>query len=167
MSLVNQNLERLREIKELIKELPKELYSKKLSILNGASVGQHFRHIIEFYACLSKGLENGKVSYDHRQRDVLIEDHVFYAISALDEIIQFLTLTNDDRALVLFANYNHSLEESTCLQTSLFRELAYALDHTVHHMAIVKIALLEEGFAVDDNLGVAASTIRSRLLKAV
>ena len=167
MSLVIQNLERLREIRVLIKRLPKKLYSKKLDILNGASVGQHLRHIIEFYLCIIKGLKDGKVSYDRRERDVLIEDHGFYAISALDKIIRFLKLTNGDRALVLTANYNHSLEETSYLHTSLFRELAYALDHAVHHMAIVKIALLEEDFAVDDNLGVASSTIRNRRFKAV
>jgi hypothetical protein len=44
--------------------------------------------------------------------------------------------------------------------------LAYAIDHADHHLAIIKIALNDEGIELDDEIGVASSTIRSRKLCA-
>jgi hypothetical protein len=46
----------------------------------------------------------------------------------------------------------------------LFRELAYDLEHSIHHQAIIKIAMknLNSEYALNENFGVARSTIRFR-----
>jgi len=46
----------------------------------------------------------------------------------------------------------------------LHRELQYNIEHAVHHLAIIKIGVktLEDSFKLDDNFGIAASTIRNK-----
>jgi hypothetical protein len=164
MTLILHNIKKLEEIKNLLQQLPQNLYTKPKDILSEATIGQHFRHILEFYICLERGVKTGTVSYDERERNVLIETNVVYAMIHIKQLIHFLTLSKNDRSLTMKANYSNVLEEQTIIQTSFYRELAYALDHTVHHLAIIKIALSEETerVEVDKNLGVAPSTVRYR-----
>jgi len=141
MVLIKHNIEKLEEIKELLSQLPEQLYTDPKDILSEVTIGQHFRHILEFYVCLEKGIEIGVVCYDARERNVLIETDINYAIETIKSLTGFLNRLGDDFKLVLKASYSNDLEEQTNMQSSLYRELAYALDHTVHHLAIVKIAL--------------------------
>jgi hypothetical protein len=164
MTLILYNINKLEDIKGLLQKLPKELYTSPKEILSKATIGQHFRHILEFYICLEKGAKTGTVCYDERERNILIETSKAYAMSCIEKLIPFLASLKVDQSLTLKANYSKNPEEHTTLNTSLFRELAYALDHTVHHLAIIKIALSGEDAKVlmDNNFGVAPSTIRYR-----
>jgi len=47
-------------------------------------------------------------------------------------------------------------------KSSIGRELLYAYDHAVHHLAIVKLGIHAEfpGIELDDSMGVASSTLR-------
>ena len=164
MTLIHHNIKKLEEIKSLLLQFSEELYTAPRGILSEATIGQHFRHILEFYVCLEKGNKTGSVSYDERERNVLLETDMVYAMKSIEKLIQFLSSLKNDHSLTMKANYSDANEELTIIQTSLYRELAYALDHTVHHLAIVKIALSEEveSVQVDSNFGVAPSTIRYR-----
>ena len=63
----------LTKMKQHLQELSEDVYKAPCTLLNQTSVGQHFRHIIEFYICLQMGVPNGSVCYDERKRDLLIE----------------------------------------------------------------------------------------------
>ena len=164
MSITKHSIEKLQDIHSLLSNMTIGYYTKPLSILNDATVGQHMRHIIEFFICIKKGIDEGMVSFDERERNPVIENDKYFAKRQIRELIDFLDQTNIDKALILKANYSGGEENSDLLKTSLFRELAYALDHTVHHLAIVKIALSQEkiNLGIDENFGVAPSTIRNR-----
>ncbi len=163
--LIKHNIDKLSEIKNLLLRLPLEVYSSPVEILNEATIGQHFRHILEFYSCLEKGIENRTVSYDDRERDVKIESYINYALESIEKTIRFLEKIEKDFPLTLKANYSTSLSTNqVSIPSSLYRELAYAMDHTVHHLAIIKIALSvsKQKVELNENLGVAPSTIRYR-----
>lgn len=166
MALINHNIQKLEEIIYLLEQVPDQLYTQQKEILNGATIGQHFRHIIEFYTCLEKGNEVGFVSYDKRERDMNIENNLAFTIKTIEDLISFLSNLTADKIMLLQANYetpSSKGKEGNCLiNTSLYRELAYALDHTVHHLAIINIALIEDREIIDlpPNFGVAPSTVR-------
>jgi uncharacterized damage-inducible protein DinB len=161
MTLILHNINKLSEIKSLLTKLPKELYAAPKKVLSNASIGQHFRHILEFYTSLEKGAKTGTVCYDDRKRNELIETYANHAENSVEKSIDFLNSIEADGPLKMRANYATS-EEQSVIQTSLYRELAYALDHTIHHLAIIKIALLTENkeIKLDSDFGVAPSTIR-------
>ena len=164
MKLIHDNIEKLEEIKALFSELSPDLYIQQIPVLNGATLGQHFRHILEFYICLIKGVAKGEVCYDERERNELIESKINYATKTINNVIMYLLSINSDKAIVLKSNYSTLPEDYEEIPSSLHRELAYALDHTVHHLALVKIALQVENIPVDEHFGVAPSTIRYRQL---
>lgn len=165
MSLIHHNVKKLEEINILLEKLPEELFIRPKEVLSGSSIGQHFRHILEFYICLIKGLDTGIISYDSRERNIEIETDKNTASKIIMEIIYFFNSVQCNRNLIFSASYSSiSGEPNTEISTTLYREFAYALDHTIHHLAIVKIALSEEKETaiISKNLGVAPSTIRYR-----
>ena len=57
------------------------------------------RHIIELFQELQKGYENGIVNYDNRQRDMLLENDISMARSAIADILK--QLFEEDKPLLL------------------------------------------------------------------
>lgn len=154
----------LVEIKDLLSGLTKEQYSNKLEILTNASVGQHVRHILEFYQCLFAGGETKTVNYDSRQRDLKIETDLFIAKKTIDEIINALLDVKKDFSVSFKANYSFENEDkSEIIQSSFYRELAYNLEHSIHHQALIKVAITEMKLSrlVKETFGFAPSTIRN------
>lgn len=152
----------LREIKQLIASLNTEQYTHKSSLLSGASIGQHVRHILEFYLCLIYGIKVGKVNYDKRERDLKIEMDLTFAAYTIDKICSNLPTSNHDLEILLEGNFSSNEGEITTIKTSFNRELAYCLEHSIHHQALIKIGLIEQQVAhlVGDDFGVAPATIR-------
>ncbi len=99
------------------------------------------------------------VNYDQRKRDIKIETNRVYAISLLRAITAFLEY--EDKPLVLVADF--SGEEPCSVKTNFYRELVYNLEHTVHHMALLRIGVKEVSeIYLPDDFGVAMSTIKYR-----
>jgi len=61
-------------------------------------------------------------------------------------------------------SYDKNNNESFKIKTSLDRELVYNIEHAIHHMAIIRIAIENEfdSVSIDKHFGVAYSTIRFR-----
>ena len=154
----------LVEIKDLLSGLTKKQYSNKLEILTNASVGQHVRHILEFYQCLLAGNDTKTVNYDSRQRDLKIETDLFIAKKTIDDIINALLDVKNDFPVSFTANYSFDNEDkSEIINSSFYRELAYNLEHSIHHQALIKVAITEMKLSrlVKETFGFAPSTIRN------
>ncbi len=143
----------------LLKLLPDEVYRTKLATLHGHSVGQHTRHILEFYQCLLQQAASSRVCYDDRRRDAHIEADLGHALACAEELWDQLAQPLTDRELWI---ENHSAPGA--IASSLARELVYLIEHTIHHLAIIKIGL-NQGYphlVLPVNLGVAPSTLLYR-----
>lgn len=152
----------LRQLELVVEGIRPGDFSRTSPTLGGSTIGQHVRHTIEFFQCLEHGLASGVVNYDHRAHDELLESHPALAVSALQSIRRFMDLHVSDRAMALHACYRHHEEETQEIATTYFRELAYNLEHAVHHMAIIRMGLREEASYVQlpPDFGMAASTLR-------
>lgn len=161
--MIKYAINNLSEIRELIRRLSSEQYTRQLDYLNNSSIGEHVRHILEFYVCLLESVNSGEVNYDNRKRNRCIEQETGKAIGLINTITTELAFVDKDLCLEFKACYSTGHEEKTeRFQTTFFRELAYNLEHSVHHQALIKVALLEMKLlsSVGPNFGVAASTIR-------
>lgn len=135
------------------------VYSSK--ILSNASIGQHVRHIIEMFICLEEGYENGIVNYENRKRDIAIETKRTVAIDMLKNIYDNLNKAN--KCMLLQGSYNDNIDELIDFDTNYYREIAYNLEHTIHHMALIKVGIREvSDIEVPEGFGVASSTIKFR-----
>ncbi len=166
--LIEAILKNLIDLKSLILKLSDEDYVLKREVYSGSSIGQHVRHILEFYRCALVSLESGVVCYDHRKRDERIELSRKFACKVMKEISDRVPVIKGDFPIKLQANFSSEGEASLEIQTSLYRELAYCLEHDIHHQALIKVGLVSAGndFLFSENFGVAPSTIRSMVITA-
>lgn len=141
--------------------LENEQYSHPCKNLSGNTVGQHVRHIIEMFQCLEAGYLSGEVDYDKRKRDQQIESDKRFATELLQEITNQITRKNKSLQLLTYYDDLSVLPEG--IGTNYYREIAYNLEHTIHHMALIRVGLRELGdIPVDDTYGVATSTLKFR-----
>ena len=69
----------------------------------------------------------------------------------------------ENKSLVLEAGFDENSYELNNIPTNYFREIAYNLEHTIHHMALIKIGISEvSDLELADGYGVASSTIKYR-----
>lgn len=160
--MINHCIQNLWQIKKLICQMKEEDYSKKLIVLSGSSIGQHLRHILELYQCLLDGSISNEVNYDNRKRDFKLENDPAFALNFIEEITDKLTHLEGDKMLTLFGSFTADSDNNTAILTSFYRELAYNLEHSIHHQALIKIGLSAMGlsYLVDSDFGVATATIK-------
>lgn len=151
----------LLQLQDLLEDLTDEQYMRKIKLLSNATLGQHTRHIIEFFLELNAGYVTGKVNYDKRERDYRIETGRACAMDSLTKIISLLNKEN--KALALMVDYNNDNEEPGFVETNYSRELVYNLEHTVHHMALLRIGVnAVSTIVLPVDFGVAISTLKHR-----
>ena len=150
-----------QQLNEVLDQLTAEQYQTPSENLSGSSVGQHTRHIIELFQCLLAGYEKGSICYDDRKRDVRIESDPLFAKQLLGDIASSIERTNIE--LQLSGVYDEASTDQLHLTTNYNRELLYNLEHTVHHMALIRVGLKElKTEFVTEHFGIASSTIRHR-----
>lgn len=148
---------------DLLQRVNEETYSRPLSLFNGSSIGQHFRHIIDFYGCMANNAQDGRLDYAHRQRDTRVETEPAYAAEMLERFFNKLKDLDETTSVEVVADFSSDFNETRPVVTSCIgREMMYAYDHAVHHLAIIKMGLksVAPGFEMDKNLGVAPSTVK-------
>jgi len=151
-------------LNEILKCMTEEDYSRTLSTLHGASIGQHARHIIEFVDCLLLIQENETISYDDRKRDTNLERNLNDYLSRSNDFIHSLYQKRDNFPLRIKFYLDKDLY--TITDSNYFREELFVLDHTIHHLAIIKIGITENfpDLRIPAEFGFTASTIRAKNL---
>jgi uncharacterized damage-inducible protein DinB len=149
--LLTDSLDRMEE----------EQYNYSCENLSGNTIGQHVRHIIEMFQRLELGYQSGEINYDNRKRDKQIETDKRYATRLINEIVEQIEKADKNLSLVIYPGEMPAEPER--ISTSYFREILYNLEHTIHHMALIRVGLREIGeIPVDDSYGVSSSTIKFR-----
>jgi hypothetical protein len=149
------------QLGETIRQLTAAAYVQPCTNLVNNTIGQHVRHIIELFQCLENGYNEGIVNYEKRKRDTAIETNKELALQLLQEI--YSNLGRPDKELVLNASYDDHSSEPLSITTNYFREIAYNLEHTIHHMALIRVGINEvSAIELPENFGVASSTVKHR-----
>jgi len=151
----------LCQLSETIRQLTPEQYVQPVTSLFNATIGQHVRHIIELYMQLDKGYIGGTINYDQRKREILFETN----LTVVNELLLNLPLilNKPDKELKLELNYSDSPDLLLPVASNYYRELAYNLEHTIHHMALIRIGIHEiANIAIPADFGIAHSTIQYR-----
>jgi uncharacterized damage-inducible protein DinB len=152
----------LEQLEDAVAGISQQEFTRSSITLSGATIGQHIRHTIEFFVCLEEGFGSGVINYDKRAHDKSIEMDKTRALVTLAGIRTFISNSADNKKLMLEGAYDTNSTEVYTIETNYLRELAYNIEHTVHHMAIMKIGLREMAPYVElpADFGVAASTTR-------
>jgi hypothetical protein len=149
------------QLKNTLENLSDEQYCMPSKHLNNSTIGQHTRHVIEMFVCLNEGYDTGVVNYENRKRDPIIETNKEVAINLLNQII--LSLDKIDKPLFLEGSYNEHSALLMRFDTNYHREVVYNLEHTIHHMALIRVGLRELNIQhLSESFGVAPSTAKHK-----
>ena len=155
----------LQQLNNALMQLSNDQYKMGSRLLNNATIGAHTRHVIELFQCVLQGYETGVVNYDKRARNIALEQQKILASATIDIILNSLKKENKD--LFLEAVYNEFSATPQRISTNYYREIIYNLEHTIHHMALIRIAINEiTSIELPISFGVAASTLQYKKLSA-
>lgn len=160
MTINKTSLTIFQQLLDLLNQLNNDEYTREMDLLSKNSISKHVRHIIEFYECLFNGLNTKEINYDSRKRNADIENNLEYTIQICKNIQSLLEKHTNDTELTLVVDYGE--DNCTSLKTTFFRELAYNIEHAIHHFAIIHIAVKNQLHDVQlaSNFGIAYSTVK-------
>jgi hypothetical protein len=127
-------------------------------------IGAHLRHAAEHFICFLRGLGDGVVDYDARDRDESIERDPACFREALAGVCHTLsTLTPDQLRQRIVVRQTAALDsEPSTLESTVERELVFLSSHTIHHLAVVRNLCREQGVDLPEDLALAFSTAAFR-----
>ena len=162
MQLITTSIHILNQLKDLAIQLSDEEFSAELDLLQANSLGRHMRHIAEFFDLLVHADLSTPVNYDRRKHDPVLEEDRHKMIAKIEKIEEQVQSIELGSPLELELSYTDSESDTVVLSSSVDRELAYNIEHAIHHMAIMKMALATvfPGIRLDDSFGIAYSTMR-------
>ena len=154
-----------KQISNLLDQIDQASYHKPLAVFKGSSLGQHVRHILDFYTCISKGCANDLIDYSKRQRDARIEQDKNFAKAMLNNLSEEICGLDEAALIQVRADFSTETElDRPIVHSSIGREIMFAYDHALHHLAIIKIGIQTAfpNLDLEENLGVAPATVKYR-----
>ncbi len=140
-----------------------EVYARPLEGAFSASLGAHYRHVLDHFFCLAEGIRTGQVNYDQRRRNPRLERSVEQARFATERLVdEFRGLTGDVLRRECSVAYSVGYGESDVelVRSNLAREAMFCVGHAIHHYAILKLLCVGEGVKLPYEFGVAPSTLK-------
>lgn len=156
------NADLLRQVLKLLPTLSDENYRSLPSTCMEGSIGQHLRHVIDHYHCFIKGIQRGHVDYSARGRNLQLECCPAFARETINQLADTLDALDISGSSELKVLHEPVIGDSEPAVSSVTRELEFLLSHTIHHYALIAIALRLLGKSVPKNFGLAFSTVNFR-----
>lgn len=162
VTLSQSTIYTLGQLNDLLEKTHEDQYQEALVILSNNSVGKHVRHIIECYQSLLSGVSSTVIDYENRARNIALETSPYLAIQELININDAVQFLKEDKSVYLQVNQSHESEGDLLVKSTLAREIVYCLEHAIHHMAIIAIAVKASfpEIAIHPHFGCAYATIK-------
>jgi uncharacterized damage-inducible protein DinB len=124
------------------------------------SVGEHVRHLLDHVAALVAADPGVALSYDHRERGTAVE---IDPAAALRQILRLQAALGRwaERPLDTPVRVTSRIDAGgppVVGWSTLGRELAFVVSHTIHHQAMIALLLAVQGMATPERFGYAPST---------
>jgi uncharacterized damage-inducible protein DinB len=150
----------LDDLRDVVDRVPDDVFARPPAGKSSGSLGAHVRHCLDHVSALLEGAPNGRMSYDHRARGTEAETNRTAALARIRALTE-AALNMDPRLLSRCIRLNVKLDArgtSTDVQSTVGRELAFVISHTIHHNATIALLLAEIGTELPNRFGVAPST---------
>jgi hypothetical protein len=152
----------LEQLLGLAGKMTDKQFSMALPVLMDNSIGKHYRHIIEFYQVMLEGIGKGRINYDSRRHNLELEQSREKCLSELHRIRERFNEPFWQDPLELSGSYSLNSDELYSVSTNAEREIVYNIEHAVHHMAIIRIAVQHDipELEIEPEFGYAFSTLK-------
>jgi hypothetical protein len=143
----------------LVRVSPEAYVARPAPGISGA-VGEQVRHTLDHIAVLLSADTRETLSYDRRRRGTAVETD---PTMALDETLRLKALVQSHAARsldepVFVASRLSAAGAEVQGWSTIGRELAFVVAHTIHHEAIIALLLAFQGIQVPPRFGYAPST---------
>lgn len=161
--LVSAVEEVLRQGCTLLDAINDEAYSRKEGGPQGASLGAHYRHVLDHFLCLLDGIRSGEIDYDQRRRSPELENSVEAARSATSNLIEeFRSVPAEawQRECTVVYSVDYGDDRAQAVPSNGAREVMFCVGHAIHHYAILKLLCRGMSVALPHEFGIAPSTLK-------
>lgn len=155
-SLLQTNVDALKEGATLLAALSVEQYTQGYKPAFHSTIGAHFRHVLEHYRCFVGQISSGQFCYDKRERDELLECDFDYAKRTVEELSTALSLLPEE--VISQSCVMLDQQADGIVTSSVHRELLFLQSHTMHHYAIIGAMARALGSTPEADFGVAIAT---------
>ncbi|MCI0358223.1 MAG: DinB family protein [Planctomycetaceae bacterium] len=158
---VQQLITTQQELATVLDSLTDAQYRQKPVGVVPSSIGGHIRHCLDHVESLLVAARTGQLNYDHRERGTDVESCRQAALRAIERQggqLQRLAGLSASFSVQMVALLSPA-SPPVVVTTSLGRELAFVLSHTVHHSALVAVMVKLLGNMVPERFGYAPATI--------
>lgn len=157
--LLNATVDALCQINAIVKLLKQQSPIMTERLFVEKRIGAHIRHVHDHFKALHEGKKSGTVDYNRRNRNSQAETNIAiceaehqWVLAAMSDAIPC------NHALKVISEIDCFERNNTEIPSSLDRELLYLINHTIHHVAIIKLILEHHRIDVPDYIGLAPST---------
>lgn len=149
--------------------LSPHIYTAKSEASKSGTIGAHMRHVLEFIEIIVTQYKGDTIDYESRERNSEYERDAEAAMKAFEGSLKSLSLALSESG----ADYKVDICEMPAfgsgqvrVPSSLGREVLYAIEHSIHHYAIIAMIASEYGAKFEEGFGLAPAT-RENEMKAL
>lgn len=160
--IVNSAVAILAQGENLLRAVSLESYTRRVPVAFNASIGGHYRHCLDHFASLLRGLDADEVDYDHRERDARLESEPDFALARTRQLraqLDQLPLGALATPVRARCEVSYAPCESPVTGSTFGRELVYAIAHAIHHYALISVMARLLEATLPEHFGVAPSTV--------
>jgi len=122
-------------------------------------LGKHIRHIVDHVLAFKAAQASGLLDYDRRNRGSDIETDWTAARQFLDSVREWLSQGEGQCVpLRVKSEIDCQASVSELFESNSDRELLYLINHTIHHIAFMRLLMEQEGYQLPEHIGLAPST---------
>ena len=154
----------LEQLRDVITLMPVPMYRARPAARVSGSVGEHVRHCLDHISAFAGALAGDGLSYDRRLRGTTVEIDPFAAVNEIERLfvrLDRLPVVAPDRQITLSSLVSPDRPPVT-IRSTVARELAFVVQHTIHHCALIAVLVEWQGWQVPHGFGLAPSTAAAR-----
>ena len=152
----------LDELESVLLEASPDVYCARFASDLSGSIGEHVRHGLDHVSALLTADSSTTLSYDRRHRGTAVETDPAEALRQIERLkgaLETWSTRSLDEPIRVTSMVSSSGDAVTGWST-LARELAFVVSHTIHHQAIIGLLLAVHGRTVPERFGHSPSTPR-------
>lgn len=150
----------LNNARRILADIPDDKLTAVTPVEGYGTIGEQFRHLINYVQVLLRDFEKGVFNFNDRERDSALEADKIAIDMALadlhDRVGEFLDKDPDISLRSVFIPVTHkpSVEDGKTLGDAV----NYVSDHSYHHTAAIKLLAYIQGVEIQSDAGVAPAT---------